>query len=246
VKHFTYLKWHSDDQVETFKNNWLEVVNLQRAPLSDGHLAEMLLELLDNSENMKNDIAEYRRRNATEMNREGDYNYLMNIMSRHIAAQKEKGNNLALCNAIGKGGKVHVTPVVEKAACRFWAEGKGCKFDKECKFHHDRKIRQNPKPKGEGKGSPGGGAQARAPSPSANTETPCYKFNLGKCELSAEDCKFKHRKCRADEQPAFERYKTLDKERAAKRAATALVATTTDDAPAAKAKAKAKAKADAK
>ena len=46
VKHFTYLKWHSDDQVETFKNNWLEVVNLQRAPLSDGHLAEMLLELL--------------------------------------------------------------------------------------------------------------------------------------------------------------------------------------------------------
>ena len=101
VKHFTHLKWHGDDSVETFKNNWLEVVNLQRIPLAECHLAEMLLDFLDHSDCMKNDIAEYRRRNETVLNREGDYPYLMNIMTRHIAAQKEKSNNIALCQAIG-------------------------------------------------------------------------------------------------------------------------------------------------
>ena len=64
VKHFTHLKWNGDDNVETFKNNWLEVVNLQRVPLAECHLAEMLLDflVLDNSECMKNDIAEPRGR----------------------------------------------------------------------------------------------------------------------------------------------------------------------------------------
>jgi hypothetical protein len=249
VKHFTLLKWHSDDQVETFKNNWLEVVNLQRNPLSESHLAEMLLELLDHSENMKNDIAEYRRRVATDqtMDRSKDYSYLMNIMSRHIAAQKEKGNNLALCQAIGKSGKfVPLTPVNpgEKAPCKFWAAGTGCKFDKDCKYYHDKKIKQSGGKSGGGKGSPGAKSQARASSPGASYDTPCFKWILGKCDRTAADCKFQHRKCNATEQPAFEKYKLMQKEREAKNKTS--VAAAQAENPSAKAEAKSKAKAKAK
>jgi hypothetical protein len=166
-------------------------------------------------------------------------------MTRHIAAQKEKSNNIALCQAIGKGGKVNVNPVGEKLPCKFWVDGKGCKYDKECKFYHDKKIKQLPKsPKpdkgGGGKSSP----HPRASSPSAVGDTPCFKWNLNKCDQTAEVCRFKHRKCRADELPAFERYKTLDKEREAKKKATTVAAAI--DEPSAKAKAKAKAKSDGK
>ena len=210
----------------------------------------MLLEFLDNSDCVKNDIAEYRRRNETVLDREGDYGYLMNIMTRHIAAQKEKSNNLALCQAIGKGGKIPVTPVGAglKQPCKFWAEGKGCKFDKDCKFWHDKKIKQTPKsPKpggGAAKGA-GGSPQPRSSSPNAGGDTPCFKWNLHKCDLTADECKFKHRKCKPDELPAFEKYKALDKEREAKKKA-AVVAAALVDEPSAKAKAKAKAKAESK
>ncbi len=196
-------------------------------------------------ESMKNDIAEQRRRNETELNREGDCKYLMNIMTRHIAAQKEKSNNLALCQAIGKGGKINVTPVNgEKVPCKFWADGKGCKFDKDCKFYHDKKIKQTPKSPGKGSGKVGG-SNPRSSSPSAGGDTPCFKWNLHKCDLTAEDCKFKHRKCKPDELPAFEKYKALDKEREAKKKAAATVAAALVDEPSAKVKAKAKAKASA-
>ncbi len=178
------------------------------------------------------------------LNREGDYPYLMNIMSRHIAAQKEKSNNIALCQAIGKGGKVNVNPVGEKLPCKFWADGKGCKFDKECKFYHDKKIKQPPKSPNKDKGG-GKGPSPRASSPSAAGDTPCFKWNLNKCDLTAEVCRFKHRKCKPDELPALERYKTLDKDREAKKKA-ATVAAATDVEPSAKAKAKAKAKSDGK
>ena len=75
-------------------------------PLLETRLAEILLDFMDNSENMKNDIAEFRRRNATVFNRSTDYKYLMDIMGRHIAAMNEKTNNIALCQASGKAGKV--------------------------------------------------------------------------------------------------------------------------------------------
>ncbi len=174
----------------------------------------------------------------------------MNIMIRHIAAHKEKGNKLAPCQAIGKGGKIPVTPVGDglKQPCKFWAEGKGCKFDKGCKFWHDKKIKQTPKsPKPDGGAAKGGGGspQPRSPSPNAGGDTPCFKWNLNKFDQTAEDCRFKHRKCKPEEIPAFERYKTLDKEREAKKKAAVDEAARVDE-PSAKAKAKAKAKAESK
>ncbi len=86
VKHFGLMKWLGDDHIESFKNNWMEVVNLQRTALSNSHLSEILLGLMEHSETMKNDVAEFRHRMTMEVNRGGDYKYLMSIISRHVAA----------------------------------------------------------------------------------------------------------------------------------------------------------------
>jgi hypothetical protein len=77
---------------------------------------------------MKNDVAEYRRRNFSVLYRTGDYDYLMSILTRHIAMMTEKFNNAALCQAIGKAGKsVPATPVIErKDPCKFWESERGC------------------------------------------------------------------------------------------------------------------------
>ncbi len=108
------MKWLGDDHIESFKNNWMEVVNLQRTALSNSHLSEILLDLVERSETMKNDVAEFRRRVFTVQDRDGEYKYLMDIMSRHVAARKEKDNNAALCQSISKAGKASAAVVVPK------------------------------------------------------------------------------------------------------------------------------------
>ncbi len=108
------------------------------------------------------------------------------------------------------------------------------------------KIQQPKKEKGAGKGSPGGGAQARTSSPGAKSDTPCFKSILNKCERTAADCKFAHRKCTEVEKPAFEKYKTQEKEREAKKKLATVAAAQLDAAANKEAKASAKAEAKAK
>ena len=66
VRDISKVQWLGDDKLETFQSNWYTLINQLRNPMGEGQLAEVLLELLENSKDMKDDIGHYRRVLATD------------------------------------------------------------------------------------------------------------------------------------------------------------------------------------
>jgi hypothetical protein len=203
---------------------------------------------------LKNDMADFKRNSYLNPDRSKDYDNLLYMLRRHISTKKMSKNNTELCQAIAKAGKSNgtfATPVnggdgtERKEPCRTWAVGKGCRFDKECKFYHDKKIKQETQ-KEKAKGSPKGeGKGARSPSPTAEVKTQCcFRYNLDSCTKTKDDCHFEHRKVREDEKGAFESYKKMVAARTAKKVLAA-VAGDDEETPKLSKKAKAKAKKEA-
>jgi hypothetical protein len=222
-----------------------------RRGVRDNHLSEILRDLMKNSTELKNDMADFKRRCYEDPDRSKDYAYLMKMLRRHITTMKISNNNTALCQASGKAGKVtpaNVVPVNErKDPCKFWELGKGCWREKECKFWHNPKNvqeqqRGTPKakasPKGEGRG-------ARTPSPAAVPKGQCcFRFNMDCCTKTVEDCNFEPRKVREDEQGAFESYKKFVASRSAEAKAKKVLAAVAGNEETPKLSKKAKAKAN--
>ena len=77
--------------------------------MGEGQLAEVLLELLENSKDMKEDIGHYRRMLASDPTKTYDYNYLLDTIDRHIALRAYKVNQQSLTRAIENAGKGHTT-----------------------------------------------------------------------------------------------------------------------------------------
>ena len=67
------IRWLGDDRLESCQSNWFTVINQLRTPMTDGQLAEVLLELLDQSKEMKEDIAAYRRMISQDLSKSFDY-----------------------------------------------------------------------------------------------------------------------------------------------------------------------------
>ena len=259
ITHFTHLKWMGDEMMETFLNNWLEVVNLQGSSPGNNHLAELLRDLMEKSDDLKNDLADFKRNSYLNPDRSKDYDNLLYMLRRHISTKKMSKNNTELCQAIAKAGKSNgtfATPVnggngaERKEPCRTWAAGQGCRFGNDCKFYHDKKVKQETQEKGKGskgsKGSPKGeGKGARSPSPTGEAKTQCcFRFNMDSCTKTKDECHFEHRKIREDEKGAFENYKKMVAARTAKKVLAA-VPGDEEETPKLSKKAKAKAKKDA-
>jgi hypothetical protein len=77
VRDLSRVRWLGDDRLEAFQSNWFTVINQLRTPMTEGQLAEVLLELLDQSKEMKEDIAAYRRMIAQDLTKSFDYQYLL-------------------------------------------------------------------------------------------------------------------------------------------------------------------------
>jgi hypothetical protein len=219
VRDLSRVRWLGDDRLEAFQSNWFTVINQLRTPMTDGQLAEVLLELLDQSKEMKEDIAAYRRMIAQDLTKSYDYQYLLDTIDRHIAFKTQRVNAENLSRAIENAGKSHslAAPKGRLPPCRFYQAGK-CKAGGTCPYPHvngggTAKARsQTPRDrKGTTRGGPAAppkGKGVKAPPPAkSKAETPCFKFHLGICPHTKADCHYVHRKLSDDEKVAFERFK---------------------------------------
>ena len=191
IQHFNKMKWLGDNEMQKFKMNWNDIVHLQGTPLDDTHLAEILLQLLQESKVMAPDIAIYRSKvYRTGVN---DYAELTSILDRHISMYCEKVNNQRLSDAFEKnsrGGAAKPAAPAGPASgkgntvCRYHLSDGGCRRGDSCPFQHPsptpaaaagagggkdgkgKKGKGNGKGEGKGKGS--GGKGSRSPSPSSD------------------------------------------------------------------------------
>ena len=209
VRDISKVQWLGDEKLETFQSNWFTVINQLRNPMGEGQLAEVLLELLENSKDMKDDIGHYRRVLAADPSKTYDYQYLLDTIDRHIALKSYKLNQQNLTRAIeyaGRGAPTAPAPSKAKTPCKFHAAG-GCDKGKGCAFSHSGPIgggggKGKSSEKGKGSGKP------RSQSPSGDKKSsPCFKFQLGTCPHSAKECQYAHRKLTEDEKGNFDRFK---------------------------------------
>jgi hypothetical protein len=187
--------------------------------MTEGQLAEVLLELLDQSKEMKEDIAAYRRMMAQDLTKSFDYQYLLDTMDRHIAFRTQRINAENLSRAIENAGKSTslAGPKSGLPPCRFFPQGK-CKSGKDCPYPHvgsggsaknrsaTPKAKHNTGGGGSSTGPKGKAGRSRSPAKDV-TDVPCFKHLLGICPHTKADCQYAHRKLSENEKAAFEKYK---------------------------------------
>ena len=202
VRDISKVQWLGDDKLETL----FTVINQLRNPMAEAQLAEVLLELLDQSKEMKDDIGHYRRMLSSNPHKAFDYQYLLDCMDRQLALKLYKTNQNNLTKAIEGAGRpsAAATSGKPKAACKYFAEGT-CKHGKDCSFSHAQTSTAPPQ---HGKGKSPAPRTARSSSPSGDKKaTACFKHQLGLCPHSAKACSYSHRKLTDDEKVSFEKFK---------------------------------------
>ena len=232
LKAITDLVWYGDDKIQEFLDMWLLVSRNNSIQLNEGQLAELLVQKMETSKVLAQDVAYWRRLAADDAQR--TYQYLLNAMQSHLDRVQMNKNLVGQNLGLNRGGREPVLPAAGGAStagggkrpCYFFNHG-GCKNSTEaCKFLHvmvsdaEKAVMTKPErrdrsqsPRGDGGGNQGGGRQF------------CRLYLKGKC-TRGDACIFTH-----VEQSELDR---ADKAKAAAKAD-----------PKAKAKAKGKAKAKA-
>jgi hypothetical protein len=226
IQHFANLRWLGDKRKRDFLAIWKQVEALQRDELPERNRAEMLLEQLEQSHDLALEMQLYRN-SMYARDGQHDYRQLIAILEHHIRREAEQCNNKALMSAITGSAKpdkteVPVNTATDTTPCRKGAE---CKNPK-CAYKHPKGWKPggggaeaggkapNPKspkadPKGKAKGQGKGEGRSKTPPPAStdSKKVPCFKFNMGLCKKSGQECKFAHRKVLPEEQSAFDKYK---------------------------------------
>ena len=173
---------------------------------------------MEHSKVLAPDLAEYRRKRYETGS--PDYQYLLNILGRHISLHRERINNQLLSNSIGRANTASrvsapagpASSDKKQRPCRFHNTAQGCRAGADCPFTHTKEKKsaqgQSSSSKGNGKG------KSRSRSPSAGSTKGktkraqlCLKYAIGQCTKTAEECIYQHRKATADEKEAIEKFK---------------------------------------
>ena len=192
---------------------------MQKLPVPEPTLGDLVYRLLKSSDDMRIDLSDYTRRNFDSGYPGENYAELMKIWRRHIDLDEEARNDQELSNALS--GR----PLKASPAGKGDAKGRsGCficggeHFARDCPERKaDGGKGQRDRPMGDSRGRGGyrdqnsgseRGASNRANTPPRNkSDTPCYQWNLNCCPRSRKDCKFAHRKVLPEELAGFEKYK---------------------------------------
>ena len=185
ITDFADLEWRGDKptDVHTFMYIWENMLSQMHTSLSRHELAGILLQKLEKSTVLKEDIAHYHRQVPGHPDQ--SYEYLMNSMSRYLTRKRYDVNRVGGVQSIirNMGGR-GATPAVEGDAPlskRAKAKAKkGAKVTKAVAAPAD-------KGKGAGKGT-------------RDKIGVCYFHNTeAGCTKTAKECKFEHKKLSAAE-----------------------------------------------
>jgi hypothetical protein len=199
------VQWLGDKHIETFRNNWDSMLAGISVDMDEKLLAEALLQQLDKSDELKDEVKAYRR--MREDDEEKTYDYLLGIIDRHLEHEAEKRNraNLEKTMSVKPGTAL---PGSSKEVCQKFLAGR-CKKGGACKYAHpegQKGLKPPPKKsseggdknKGRGRSQSRGQSRTRGRSKSRNggdvdlKKFPCYYFQDGKCVR--DPCPYAHRK----------------------------------------------------
>ena len=221
ITDFAELEWRGDKpaEIHTFMCIWENMLSQMHTSLSRNELASILIQKLDKSSALKEDLAHYWRQEPGHPDH--SYEYLINSMARYLTRSgtydvNRAGGIQSILKNIGRGA----APAVDAGGMFKRVKAKAKKGAKAKKEAEAAKLAA---PAGKGKGGGNGNGDKLGVCYFHNTEAGCIK--------TARECKFEHKKLSAAE--AAKLVKPPGKESRA-------------NSPAAKAKAKAKAKAGPK
>ena len=207
-KHLYELTYPGDNKLSLFKNQWIHILSAMREDDKPRGLAlrDILFDKIKGSSSMALDIRYYKKN--PEGHPEKTYEYLMEMINRTIATEREEKNRLEKL----KGVNQIVSNPKALAAEKPGKKDDNTKADKTPKANENAApvlTKPNPKAhnenekgkgkyeKGKGKGKGKDRDKSRARPPSVDRKNiPCvYHFQKGGCS-KGKDCPFSHSKKR--------------------------------------------------
>ena len=88
------VAWLGDSHIESFRNTWDSMLAGIATDMDDKLLAEALLQQLDKSTELRDEVKVFRRMEWDDPSR--TYDYLIGIIDRHLDQEAEKRNRVNL------------------------------------------------------------------------------------------------------------------------------------------------------
>lgn len=203
-KHLYELQYPGDNKLSLFKSQWLHILFAMREDDKPRGMAlrDILFDKIKVSNSMAFDIRYYKR--LPEGNSEKTYDYLLEMMNRTIATEREEKNRLERLRGVNqivsnpkalaaeRPGKKEEPP---KATPKAIENAAPVLTKPNPKAHGEYEKSKGKYDKGKGKGKNKDKDRPRGRSPSVDRKTvPCvYHFQKGGCS-KGKDCPYSHSK----------------------------------------------------
>ena len=204
-KHLHEMTYPGDNKLSLFRNQWIHILSAMREDDKPRGLAlrDILFDKIRGSSSMAFDIQYYRKR--PEGDPEKSYEYLMEMMARTIATEREEKNRIEKTKGVQQimGAKALAAEKPDKNTQ---------KPDKPPKPANENALPVLPKPtpksrpesvkgkgkdgKGKDKGKGKDGSRGRSPSQDRKNIPCIFHFQKGGCS-KGKDCPFSHSKKKA-------------------------------------------------
>ena len=207
-KHLYELTYPGDNKLSLFKSQWVHILSAMREDDKPRGLAlrDILFDKIKGSTSMAFDIRDYKKN--PEGHPEKTYEYLMEMINRTIATEREEKNRLEKLKGVNqivsnpkalaaeKPGEKENQQDNTKAASKATNESAAPVVPRPPQKEHNEYAKGKGKyEKGKGKGKNKDKDKSRGRSPSVDRKTiPCvYHFQKGGCS-KGKDCPFSHSK----------------------------------------------------
>ena len=188
VQDLTNLEYPGDKGMHNFRHYWEEMTSKLRNELTEKCLAEILLDKLRGSQELREDIKHYIRIEPTHEDK--TYQYLLRCMDRFLSQQRLDRNRTETRNALKKKSTAAPAPSPEEPKTK--AEIRKEKKEKAKAKAAAAKAKAKAKPD---PSKPSGGGDP-------NKKRPCKFYQDNKCN-KGKDCPFAHRKATLEELKAM-------------------------------------------